>query len=199
VKTFSLAEVKERCSLFERQLLQMIPNIQFVKFFGDPIEDSDENNGNNPSYVVRKDKVVMTSYLPRVSHEIAHMVEMKSYGRLLLDDWGFDRITSGTDPKNTFAKANSAFRGMARECRVKAIESFLHKPGYSNNRIIADGWYQIMHRHVGFGRFQSASHIDDWMRHLFEFTQKQWSLDRIQYEWKLRVEFIRNWQETKEI
>lgn len=35
-----------------------------------------------------------------------------------------------------------------------------------------------------------------WMDHLRERTYQAWSLDRIDHEWKVRLDHIRNWMET---
>lgn len=190
--TISLNEIKYKITSFEKELLVMFPTIKFV----------DEYHYLKPlsepcGYMPRKHQILMTYDLPRVSHEISHMVEMNDLNRLIIDDWGL-YFKDELHGKSPFDNCKFAFRAAAREARVKGIENHICKSEYQGNRILADTWYRHrLYPHVGFGRFSSKEDIDDWLRSIFETTRKQWSLDRIQHEWKQRVEFIRNWQESK--
>lgn len=193
--TIGLSEIKTKITPFERELLGLFPNVKFVPKYW----EMKENTNELCAYMPRKDAIYLTHDLPRVSHEISHIIEMTDFDRLIKDDLGL-----GWDHPldEWFKNKNSSIRikAAARECRVKAIESFFCKSQYTNNRVLNNNWYErILYplvKNESFGRFKSTKDIDEWLQTIFATTQKKWSIDRIQYEWKRRVDYIRDWQEA---
>jgi hypothetical protein len=63
------------------------------------------------AYMPRKELIIFTCELPRVSHEIAHMVEMNNFDRLKKDDWGliFNDWFRGKESKFDYSKFSNKF------------------------------------------------------------------------------------------
>lgn len=177
------------------ELFGMFPDCRWID-----MPDYLTNGWVTPGYLVRKDHVQFCTSIPTPYHEVAHMVEMQDFSRLVKDDWG---ITSGP---NIPVTANGYFKAVAREARVRGIQWHLCN---LNNPTSWDGsplgikfnndyWFAEGNKFLPFGRFKEAVEIRYWADNIVRSTAKAWSVERIVEEWKVRVAYIRNWQETKE-
>lgn len=148
-----------------------------------------DNPTQGIAYWVTKENIFTYFSLPRISHEIAHLLEMKNSKRWVLPDFGIKF------PFNHTHKNKSIFfTALARETRVIAIESVLS----SNSKSILDNSsWKIDKRYLPFGRFNKKSDLKDWIIDLHTKTVNAWSHDRIYHEWAIRLDYIKNWMETK--
>lgn len=194
---------------FEIELLDMIPNIKFIDFgliknldtgeLGDDvhIEISILSTPNfvYTSYIPKKNLIIIATTLPSITHEISHMVEMNDFSRLIKDDWGL-----WNNINNPSAKA--LICSIAREVRVRAIETHINTARTSKNLIGNAGGINLSIRDLNkllpYGKFKNQKEIEVWALDMFEKTQKDWNKDRIHFEWSKRIDYIRNWQETKD-
>lgn len=166
---------------FAKELLNMFPNVIISTFSW--IKDD-----RITAYEPNKNHILLAAHVPSISHEIAHMVEMNKFSRLVQDDWGLPN-SNLLDCKSSFL-----FAALARETRVRAIESFLNGRKEFNNNY----WFNVANTHLPFGKFKVLFDIQYWVEDMWERTIKIWSKDRIYTEWVKRVEYIRNWQESNE-
>jgi hypothetical protein len=58
-------------------------------------------------------------------------------------------------------------------------------------------WSDMLKKGLPYGRFKTFQDINIWIGDLEEKTRKAWSIERIRFEWKKRVDYIANWMETK--
>ena len=150
-----------------------------------------QNNGVNMFYVPLKTHIYIPYSFPRLSHEVAHMVEMTNNSRLVMIDWGM--------PVKIFKKAPGILALLSRETRVRVIEDVLvgRKPNIST--VIEHSYMSKMFPQViGNSRFKEVRDVENWIEDLHERTLKAWSFDRIMVECHKRMEYILNWMETSE-
>jgi hypothetical protein len=207
-KFHSIEELENNCkkkgSLFNIptavDLIKCFPRVKLTQMV---FEDSD---GKEQAYTPTKECIYLTYDLPELTHEIAHMVEMNNFSRLTLVDWGF-WLGRNKSIKSWFAAA-------AREARVRSIECKFYsgaskiklstingetKWGEQKSSLLDNSlWAAYLRDGLPFGRFKTFNDIDMWIKEIEEHTRKVWSLEKIRHEWKIRVEHICNWMETKE-
>jgi hypothetical protein len=143
-------------------------------------------------YFATKNFLLFPCTIPHLPHEVAHMVEMNNFNRLIKTDWGFKAFYNSNYSRNELVAAT------AREIRVRAIADRLYH-NYNPTRIINHSfWVSSMKGKYPIGRFNSDNEIDDWAIDLYHRTYHRWSEDRFLVEWNERIEFIFNWMETNE-
>lgn len=138
-------------------------------------------------YKPGKNAIMFPYCLPSVAHEVAHVVEMNNFSRLVQDDFGMKLFFCKPSPQMVFAAAS-------RETRVRAIERHMGETSYLLHNNL---WKSYCKESCPFGRFKTYSDVEDWYLDLDEKTYKAWSLDRIRHEWEIRLNYIRDWMETK--
>lgn len=147
-------------------------------------------NNERFAYLPSKDKILIPAGgLPRLSHEIAHMVEIKKE-RCILPDWGFGAFGK-LSKKNIFAK-------LSREIRVLAIERHIRQTAKDGIHLLKHNisWNNNIQQSLPFGRFKNMQDVETWASLLDSKTFSHWSLDRIKYEWSIRLKYIQNWMES---
>lgn len=167
---------------FVETLLSIVPNL---KWAASVLEVSPFEKF--VAYKVRKEYLQFCIMLPTPAHEVAHMVEMNDITRTIKDDWGMP-IFMPKDPKRFFA-------ALAREARVRGIQSHMDaNKGFTNQ-----AWFNEAAKHLPFGRFTSEGQVFDWAHTLWLNASRAWNQDRIQTVWTERIEYIRHWQETRDV
>jgi hypothetical protein len=154
--------------------------------------DVDEDKG----FFVTKSNIFIPYVLPKVEHDIAHMVELRNPKRWTMADWGMPRF----DDRNI--KPGPFFAALSREARTRAIQLYLEPEAVGNeehttfNQLANPYWRDMAKSLLPFGRFQSMKDVECWVGDLRERTYRAWSLDRIVHEWTVRLNHIQNWMET---
>lgn len=143
-------------------------------------------------YIPNKDIVYFAYNLPAIGHEIAHMVEMQDIKRCIIDDWALS--SSSLEKKNN----RNLFRSFVREFRVWTIESRIFNPSLKELKELPNKklWLDDVERRLPYGRFETKSHLDDWMWHFQTTTFQSYPIDRVINDWNVRVDFIKNWMES---
>lgn len=181
-------DVKGRFDPFVTSLLNVEPRIRVCPLYGDVEEDK--------GFFVTKDHIFIPYELPKVEHDIAHLLELKNSKRWTLPDWGMPRF----DRDNI--KPGSFFAALSREIRTRAIQLHMEPKAMGNendttyNQLANPYWYDMTKKLLPFGRFKSMKDVECWLGHQRECTYKAWCLDRIVHEWNVRLDYIRNWMET---
>lgn len=188
---------------FVDNLISKLPSIKFFEGVLRNIKKDDEafkayGEEELVGYLPTKKHIYLANCFPNALHEIAHIVEMNKLGRLLLPDLGMKA-------PGKFAKSkrpHAYFTAAAREVRVRTIETLLFgvAPRENGERILLPHWRSsdnILGGKLPFGRFKSDADIEAWFISIRDTTTKNWNKDRIETEWNRRVEYIRNWQETR--
>lgn len=174
------------------------------------LKDYNLINGELIPYFIKNHKICIGYNLIciRLEHQICHMVEMQDLQRCLLPNWGFTSPLSKTiyseDPKRKdklirkeqlIVSKEHLYRALARETRVRSIEKLISNSSYLllNNPI----WIDMVKCSLPFGKFTSTSDVGDWLDSITESTSKIWNLDRIEFEWKTRIDYISNHLESK--
>lgn len=185
-------DVKKDFTLYVQYLLEREPRIRLHAFADDIVKSK--------FFFVTKDYIHIPWQFPRIEHEIAHAVEMKDEKRWLLPDWGLavDSFTGKKDPKPSLM-----FAAMSREIRVRAIQLHMYPAKPKDNSTLKnilnnDIWRNWAETMIPFGRFKNYQDVCDWVNDLGEKSYKAWDLDRISYEWDIRLTAMRNWMETKQ-
>lgn len=202
-----LSELRLKGDRFEMELWSQLPNVKATNLvliknletneFGEDVEREvsvvNLPGYANQAYFPTKNAIYITTGLPSLSHETAHMVEMNDYSRLLQGDWGL--WSKRASPKGLVC-------AIARESRVRGIESHMSTYRNIDNLINSSGGVgllcDMLKPSLPFGRFKDIAEVRQWAVSIFESTRSQWDLERIRHEWDLRADYIRNWQETKD-
>ena len=171
-----------------QRLCAMEPRIRVCNLFGDIEEDK--------GFFVTKSHIFIPHQLPKIEHDISHLLELRNSKRWTLPDWGMPRFNDAT------IKCGPFFAALCREVRTRAIQLHLEPETIGNetsttwNQLANPYWSDMTERLLPFGRFKCMKDVKCWMGDLRERTYQAWSLDRIDHEWKVRLDHIRNWMET---
>jgi hypothetical protein len=126
-----------------------------------------------------------------LDHELAHILEMSQLPRLLEKDFGIKEFI----PVSRTRK--SLFFLVLREVRVRAIQSrLMNKEKIGDEKI--NGPIFLISENFKFGRFSNKKELEQYAYELYDRTYAAWTEERIRFEWNRRLEFIRNWMESKE-
>lgn len=155
---------------------------------------------SNPSidhiYSIENNKINIAYNIPfvRIGHQIAHMVEINDLKKCLLPNWGFKTFQSFTPSKEHI------FRAIARETRVRAIEKIIYSDYLAPIDLFNDinfYWKDLVKNILPYGKFNSLEEVKDWCQSIEYSTLNIWSLDKIEYDWKIRIDYISNHLESK--
>lgn len=140
-------------------------------------------------YRPSKNNVVFCAgFTPRLSHEVAHFLEMEGLQRLTMDDFGINSPTA-------FPTTNVGFyKALVRETRVFAIQDLLRR---NSHPIIRMNWTTKALSHIPYGRFRHIRDVKSWFSDLYQRTYKSWNKERVQFEWERRINYLRDWMETE--
>lgn len=181
-------ELRANVSSLVLSLLHVDSRIRIYPLYGDVDEDK--------GFFVTKDHIFFPYVLPKIEHDIAHLVELKSSRRWTLPDWGMPRFSKEDIKPGPF------YAALARETRTRAIQLHLQpeKVGDMSSTVfnpLANPYWEMMAcKLLPFGRFKCMQDIHCWVGHLRERTYQAWCLDRIEHEWQMRINHISNWMET---
>jgi hypothetical protein len=183
-------QVKE-LSPIVRELLSPEPRIR-LHSFADDVDD-------NKFFFLTKDHIHIPYALPTIEHEIAHAVEMQNPVRWTLPDWGLSNYGN----RHVKMSASKLFAAVARETRVRAIQLHLEKDLINRrstcfNILSNETWSTWVRQFIPFGRFKNYQDVNFWIEDLRDKTYKAWNLDRIRYEWSVRLAHMQNWMETRQ-
>lgn len=175
-------------SPFVKNLCGMESRIRVYKLYGD-VED-------NKGFFVTKRHIFIPYQLPKIEHDIAHLLELRNPKRWTMVDWGMPRFETDRIKHGPF------FAALCREARTRAIQLHLEPEAMGDernttfNQLANPYWSDMTERLLPFGRFKSMKDVRCWMGDMRERTYKAWSLDRVVHEWTVRLDYIRNWMET---
>lgn len=138
-------------------------------------------------YGLDKTNIYLALTLPSIDHEIAHMVEMQSPRRWIMNDWGF--------PKNGQPSDKNLFAACIREIRVRTIQSMI---GGDKYYCLADHqyWGRRINELLPFKQFKDKEDFFNWEMSFVSKTSQSYSLDKIENDWNIRADYILNWMET---
>lgn len=150
------------------------------------------NNNDDYFYVPTKKCIYLpVNSIPNLEHELAHMLEMNDFARLTQVDFGFWFNRPIT------VSASAAIAAMSRESRVRAIQARLINKSLSDCKITNNPiWADDIAAHLPFGRFMMKQDVIDWSDDIAEKTYNAWNVDRIDAEWKRRVDYLLDWMNT---
>jgi hypothetical protein len=188
---FTVAEMYPDRSSFSIDLLRMEPRFR-VYALADEMFDVRPDHAYYPT----KEHLYLPVIIPALSHEIAHMVEMRDPVRWTLPDWGFPGLSV---LRSGFRSDAGFYVALAREARVCAIERHMQPTRGNKAPIDNEGthWEWEAKRRLLFGRFRKYDDVLDWVKAIHESTYAAWGLDRIRHEWEVRLNHIREWMETR--
>lgn len=181
-------DVKDRFDPFVMSLLNVDSRIRVCPFYG----DVEENKG----FFVTKQHIFIPYELPKIEHDIAHLLELKNSKRWTMVDWGMPRFDAD------YIKPRPFFAALSREIRTRAIQLYMEPKAYGDmksttfNQLANPYWYGMAEKLLPFGRFNSMQDVESWLGHVRECTYSAWCKDRIVHEWNIRLDHIRNWMET---
>lgn len=152
----------------------------------------------NQGFFVTKNHIYIPYGLPKVAHDISHLLELRNSNRWAMTDWGMPRF------EEDLVKPKQFFAAFAREIRTRAIQ--LHLSSFDSERDMHYSttysqlnnvyWAEMTKKLLPFGRFKTYQDVEIWNADLREKTSKCWSLDRIHHEWDIRLDYLRNWMES---
>jgi hypothetical protein len=175
---------------FIHEMIGMDERIRLSRFYGDVEKDK--------GFFITKEFIHIPYALPSLCHDMAHLLELTNSKRWTMTDWGMPRFEKDT------MSAKAVFAALSRETRTRAIQ--LHISCFRNeeeklastsyNQLNNSYWSNLVRSNLPYGRFKTYRCVEEWVARLRERTYKAWSLDRIQHEWKVRLNHIQNWMET---
>jgi hypothetical protein len=126
-------------------------------------------------------------------------VELRNPIRWTIPDWGMPRF----DLDNI--KSGPFFAALSREIRTRAIQLHISVFESEQEKLRSTAYDQFNNpwwrgqafKRLHFGKFKCPQDLTNWMCDLRERTYNAWSVDRIRYEWEIRLNHIRHWMETK--
>lgn len=185
-----VTDVADQLNPFIRQLLDMDPRFRLCPFYG----DIQENKG----FFVTKEFIHIPYVLPKVEHDISHLLELTASRRWTLPDWGMPRFEEDRIAPGPF------FAAFCREVRTRGIQLHLEQFKNEEDKLSSTTWSQLNNPYwddmvkslLPFGRFKNYQDVQCWLGDLRERTYKAWNQDRIMHEWKVRLNHIQNWMET---
>lgn len=173
-------------SKFEKHLLLMDKRFRLYD-----ICDREFDEYKKHYYIPTKEYIILSYTIPNIAHEISHFVEMNNFDRLIKPDFGFDPIGS-----NKYKSPKNIVQAISRENRVVAIESIIKNIDYSIPIKENDYWFETFKNILPFGKFKTIENVFDWSEFIYISTKNKWSKDRIEHEWKIRLNYVQNWMET---
>lgn len=184
------ATMTNKFSPFINSLLSMDKRIHVCALFGD-VED-------NKGFFITKNHIFIPYELPKIEHDLAHLVEMNASRRWTMPDWGLPRFEKDNVPPA------QVFAALSRECRTRAIQLHMETFPSEEVKFKSTEWSQLNNSYwanlvksvLPFGRFKTYRDVEEWNAMLRERTFKAWSLDRIRHAWEIRLNHIQNWMET---
>lgn len=183
-------DLSDKFSPFVNSLLSMDKRIRLCPLFGDVEEDK--------GFFITKKHIYIPYSLPKVEHDLAHLVEMNAPRRWTMPDWGLPRFEKDVMP------AGQVFAALSRECRTRAIQLHMETFPSEEAKFKSTSWSQLNNFYwadlvksvLPFGRFKNYRDVEDWNAMLRERTFKAWSLERIRHAWEVRLNHIQHWMET---
>lgn len=173
---------------FIKHLFSMESRIRVYNLYGD-VED-------NKGFFVTKSHIFLPYQLPKIEHDVSHLLELRNPKRWTMVDWGMPRFNDNT------IKCSPFFAALSRETRTRAIQLHFEPEAIGDeksttfNQLANSYWLDMTQRFLPFGRFKCMKDVHCWMGELRDRTYQAWSLDRIDHEWKVRLNHIQNWMET---
>ena len=173
---------------FIKTLCAMEDRIKVYKLYGDVEDDK--------GFFITKNNIFIPYQLPKIEHDIAHLLELRNSKRWTMVDWGMPRFNDDT------IKSGPFFAALCREARTRAIQLHLEPKAMGDetsttfNQLANPYWASMTERFLPYGRFKSMQDVKCWMGDMRERTYNAWCLDRITHEWKVRLNHIQNWMET---
>ena len=200
---------EEYGSELERRLLSIDPRFVVYRSFSESEQTFVGSDGITRRFIddcffIPTKEIVYWPYLnPRLSHQIAHMLEMTDETRQIKVDWGLRNCSKFKSPEGLIIAT-------AREVRVRAIENHICAKksmvfDEKENRWIKanlfrltenKNWMTLLEDILPYGRFKTMQDVKDWINTISETTYKEWNINRIDETWKKRVDVLRNWMES---
>lgn len=140
------------------------------------------------SYFVAKNIILLSYGLPCILHEIAHIVEMTDYARLLKPDMGMAIELKKMSNKGLLC-------AIARESRVRAIQYIIgnRQAKLFDNYV----WERIVNDKIPLGKFKTFKEVLKWSNIIYDNTLEEWNLDKIKEEWFKKMNYIQNWMDQQ--
>lgn len=174
---------------FVKHLCGMDKRIVVYPFYAD-VEDK-------KGFFVTRDNIFIPYVLPKIEHDISHLLELRNSKRWTMVDWGMPRFEKDVISPGPF------FAALCREIRTRAIQLHMEPEAMGDmnnttyNQLANQYWTGMVKKLLPFGRFQTYQDVECWLGSLREGTYKAWCQDRIVHEWKVRLNHIQNWMETQ--
>lgn len=155
--------------------------------------DEKEHNPTNHFYIPTRNYILMSFNLPRIEHQIAHMVDI-SVERTVIPDFGFGKfsetISKHHSPK---AKNKAYFAATIRELRVRTIQLHIYDGEFNIDLDYAMAFdpKDVDESRFPFGKFKTKQDFINHCKNLAERTYNNWNKDKIEHEWNVRLNFIR--------
>lgn len=211
-------------SEFTQQLFSRAPKHMF-RFYGDWVmmsnppgyHKNDDMQNKNGLYTPTKKRIYIAGGgFPPIEHEVAHFLEMNNLERLTYCDMGMSteyplRAQTPYEISNKYIKDNVVniidkkmgawWTGWMRELRTRQIQlHLLDKPIVMAKTMddVTDNHHLHFERYFkSFGRFQSTQEVTEYVIDQTNKIRLAWSRDRIVHEFDRRVNYLREWMETK--
>lgn len=181
-----LAKYSSRLKWVSRLSLSEIENNTSILYF--PYDYLHSFPYYSPFYNPSKREIIISYEMPRASHEIAHMIEIKDLVRLTEPDFGFKQ--------NSFEKLSDKVTVIAAvvEIRVRAIQSRL-----TNQKILLSTNPEPMKEIKKIFPYKKLKSLDDfkkWENTLWQSTYDFYSFDKIKSEWVKRINYLHSWMDN---
>ncbi len=100
-------------------------------------------------------------------------------------------------PKKDIVRFTKYF---STEIKVRAIQCRLEERKINNFATTILGhvfWGTTAELLLPFAKFQTLNHLEEWIDNLAKSTYNRWTEDKIEFEFKKRLDYWRDWTETK--
>lgn len=172
---------------FYSYLLSKIERVNLFSIDGNPAPH------DNIHYQPSKNGItILTSDTIKISHELAHMIEVRDNGKLLENDYGIKKYYPKT--------AKGKLCAIARESRTRGIQTRLVELAVGQCRLLSFARSfppLVLDTPSGRRVEYPTSHLDEWSRHLVASAYRSYSKERIIHIWEEKAQVLNNFINTE--
>lgn len=141
-------------------------------------------------YLPTKDGLhIYTSQVIKLSHELAHMVEVSDNNRLIQPDYGMKTYFPST--------RTGQLQAVAREARARGIQTRLIEKAYGNCQMLAHRTADALIQPPGqAGKFKDGQEIIGWSAGITMTAYEYWDINKIMKAWDEKAKILNDWMNS---
>jgi hypothetical protein len=174
---------------FFQHLLSKLNRLKINKIECDLISTLEPAPWQSVHYRPTKDGIqIITSPIIKLSHEMAHFLEVRDDKKLLLHDYGIRKYFPTT--------LKGRLQAVAREARTRGIQTRLVQIAFGQCQMLYHGGAGTLAEPYSDSKFKCYKDMVNWSNSILETAYDNWCEDKIVTIWNKKAEYINTWLET---